>query len=475
MALKLYNSLTRRKEEFESLRSGFVGVYVCGPTVYDHAHMGHARSYVAFDVIVRYLRFLGYRVRYVQNLTDVGHLLDSGEDRMLIGARREKIEPMELAERYIQSYFEDMDRLNILRPNISPRASAHIPEQIELIKTLLAKGYAYEVEGSVYFEVKKFPNYGKLSGRSVSEQLPGARISVHPDKRAPADFALWIRAEPEHLMRWPSPWGWGYPGWHLECSAMAMKYLGETLDIHGGGRDNQFPHHECEIAQSEAATGKEFVRYWLHNGMVMTGGAEMHKSLGNFFVLKEAFKRYRPEVLRFYLLTTNYRSPLDFSLEGIEAAASALARLQETASSVLEQLKSAPTGKPNAEFLSQLAQYRSRFLEAMDDDFNTASALAVTFDLNRWVSETRSQLFEPELKALSALYFELCDQILGIKVFPERDPLIEGFLELLVSIRDELRKARQYELADRIRSRLERLGIILEDGPDKTRFRYKLS
>lgn len=474
MALKVYNSLTRRKERFSPLKPGFVGIYVCGPTVYDHAHMGHAKSYISFDVMVRYLRFLGYRVRYVQNLTDVGHLLASGEDRILVGARREGMEPMEVAERYIRSYFEDMDRLNIIRPDISPRASGHIPEQIELVKTLLAKGYAYEKGGSIYFEVAKFPDYGKLSGRRVSDQIPGARVSVHPDKRNPADFALWIRAAPEHIMRWPSPWGWGYPGWHLECSAMAMKYLGETLDIHGGGQDNQFPHHECEIAQSEAATGKEFARYWLHNGMVMVGGVEMHKSLGNFFFLKQAFARFRPEVLRLYILSTHYRSPLDFREEGIAAAASGLARIQEAVTAVEERIKSAARDGPRAELLTQLAQYRHRFLEAMDDDFNTASALGVVFEMCRWVSGALPELSAPELEAIRSLYSELCCQILGIRTVLERDPSAQGFLELLVSVRDELRRAGQYQLADRIRSRLQALGVILEDGPDKTRFRYKL-
>ena len=291
--LKVHNSLGRKLQEFKPLREGFVGIYVCGPTVYGHCHIGHAKSYVSFDVIVRYLRYLGYHVRYVQNITDVGHLTDDadmGEDKIGVKAREMGIEPMEVAEMFTRSYFEDMDALNVQRPDISPRASGHIPEQIELVKALLDKGHAYEVEGNVYFDVPSFPEYGKLSGRSLDELAEGERVEGREDKRHPADFALWRRAEPGHLMRWNSPWGAGFPGWHLECSVMSTKYLGETADIHGGGIENSFPHHEDEIAQTEAATGKPFVRYWLHNGMVTVNGQKMGKSLGNFITLKDAFE-----------------------------------------------------------------------------------------------------------------------------------------------------------------------------------------
>lgn len=292
MALQLYNSLTRKKEEFKPINEGRVGMYVCGPTVYGHAHLGHAKSYVSFDLLVRYMRYLGYSVTYVQNITDVGHLTDDadqGEDKIAKAAAKEHKHPMAIAEYYTRSYFEDMDKLNCLRPDISPRATGHIIEQIELVKTLLEKGYAYESAGSVYFDISKFAEYGKLSGRNVEDMQAGARVEVSEEKRNPADFALWKKAEANHIMQWPSPWGAGFPGWHLECSVMAMKYLGKTIDIHGGGLENQFPHHECEIAQSEAANGVQFVRYWIHNNMVTVEGQKMGKSLNNFINLKQAF------------------------------------------------------------------------------------------------------------------------------------------------------------------------------------------
>src|SRR5512137_2970523 len=320
MALRLYNSLTRRTEEFTPIVEGKVGIYVCGPTVYGHAHLGHAKSYISFDVLVRYLRYLDYSVTYVQNITDVGHLTDdadAGEDKIAKAALKERKHPMALAEYYTRSYFEDMDKLNVIRPDISPRASGHIVEQIELVKTLLAKRYAYEVNGSVYFDVAKFPGYGKLSGRNTEEMQAGARVEVSSDKKNPADFALWKKAEPNHIMQWPSPWGMGFPGWHLECSVMSMKYLGVTLDIHGGGLENQFPHHECEIAQSEAANDAPFVRYWVHNNMVTVDGQKMGKSLGNFITLKQAFagnherlkQAYEPLAIRQLVLNSHYRSP----------------------------------------------------------------------------------------------------------------------------------------------------------------------
>ena len=278
MSLQLYNTLTRRKDNFKTLHEGHVGMYVCGPTVYGHSHIGHAKSYISFDVIVRYLRYRGYKVTYVQNITDVGHLLgetNEGEDRLIRQGRLEQKHPMQIAEDYTRSYFEDMDALDIVRPDISPRATGHIIEQIEMIKLLLERGFAYEANGSVYFDVSKDASYGKLSGRSTEEAESGTRVQAKSEKRHPNDFALWKKAEPEHVMRWPSPWSVGFPGWHVECSAMSMKYLGETFDIHGGGIDNQFPHHECEIAQSESATGKPFVRYWIHNNLVTVNGQKM--------------------------------------------------------------------------------------------------------------------------------------------------------------------------------------------------------
>ncbi|HID92730.1 MAG TPA: cysteine--tRNA ligase [bacterium (Candidatus Stahlbacteria)] len=475
MALKVYNMLTRRKEKFVPLHSGRVGIYVCGPTVYDHAHLGHAKTYISFDVIVRYLRYLGYKVRYVQNITDVGHLLDTGEDRILLGAERERIEPMEVVEKYTRSYFEDMDALNVQRPDISPRASGHILEQIELIEILLDKGYAYEANGSVYFDITKFQEYGKLSRRSIDEQEAGARIEVSPDKRHPADFALWRRADPRHIMKWRSPWGWGYPGWHIECSTMSMKYLGETFDIHGGGIDNVFPHNECEIAQSEAATGKTFARYWLLAGTLLVNGIKMSKSLGNFITIKDALKKYKPEEIRFFIIKDHYRSPLDFSETSLVAAGEGLNRIHQAVNLVRSKLKSAASGKKDIDFSNKLAKYKSQFLEAMDDDFNTASAVSLLFELTREVNSyltSSTAIARETLDEINKIYTELGDQILGILPFSER-PTIEAepFIKLLIDIRQELRNAKQWELADKIRAKLKELKVTLEDGRDGTTWR----
>ena len=355
--LHVYNTLVRDKVRFEPVAPPRVGIYVCGPTVYGDAHIGHAKSYVSFDVIVRYLRHLGYRVTYVQNITDVGHLTDDadqGEDKVERKAKAERIHPMQLAEGYTRSYFEDMDRLNVLRPDISPRASGHIIEQIELVKRLLAAGHAYEAGGNVYFDVASWPKYGKLSGRSVDQMQAGARVEVAADKRHPADFALWKRAEPGHIMQWPSPWGQGFPGWHLECSAMSMKYLGETFDIHGGGLENSFPHHEDEIAQAEAATGKPFAKYWLHNNMVTVGGQKMGKSLGNFITLKDAFEKWDPMVLRLFILQSHYRSPLDFSDEALGAAKSGYEKIAIAMKAILRTISNAPATLPNVGIVDEL-------------------------------------------------------------------------------------------------------------------------
>ncbi len=477
MALKVYNSLTRQKEEFVPVQEGRVGIYVCGPTVYEDAHLGHGKTYVNFDVIVRYLRYRGYKVRYVQNITDVGHLLDTGEDRILKGAGREGVEPMELVETYTRRYFEDMDALNVQRPNISPRASGHIPEQIELVKTLIEKGYAYEVNGSVYFDVSKWPEYGKLSGRRVEELMEGARVEVNPEKRHPADFALWRRAEPEHIMRWPSPWGWGFPGWHIECSVMSTKYLGQPFDIHGGGVENKFPHHECEIAQAEAAAGVPFCHYWLHNGMLMVKGEEMHKSLGNFVTLREAFKQYSPLAIRFFILGSHYRSPLDFTETALQAASKGLERIHGAVQAVRERLAWAESGELDEEFAAKLAEYKRRFIEAMDDDFNTAIATSILFDLTREVNtllDSGETVSRETLEAIDNLYRELGGDVLGIipDEFPTRVAgLEEPLIELLIETRAKLREAQRWDLADEIRARMGELGIVLEDRPEGTRWR----
>jgi cysteinyl-tRNA synthetase len=477
MTLKVYNSLTRQKEEFVPVQEGRIGIYVCGPTVYEDAHLGHGKTYVNFDTIVRYLRYRGYKVRYVQNITDVGHLLDSGEDRIMKGVRRERIEPMEVVEKYTRRYFEDMDALNVQRPDISPRASGHIPEQIELIKTLIEKSYAYEANGSVYFEVAKWPEYGKLSGRRVEELMEGARVEVSPDKRHPVDFALWRRAEPEHIMRWPSPWGWGFPGWHLECSVMSTKYLGQPFDIHGGGMENKFPHHDCEIAQSEAATGEPFCRYWLHNGMLMIRGEEMHKSLGNFITLKEAFEQYPPLSIRFFILGSHYRNPLDFSETALQAASKGLERLQGAVQAVRERLSWAESGELDEAFAAKLAEHKERFVEAMDDDFNTAAAIGVLFDLNREVNtllDSREEINRETLEAIDGLYRELGGDVLGIipdEIVKGVAGLEEPLIELLIETREKLREAQKWDLADEIRAHVAELGIALEDRPEGTRWR----
>ena len=489
MTLKFYNSLTKKKEVFTPLNEGRVNMYVCGPTVYDHPHIGHAKSYVSFDVIVRYLRYLGYKVRYVQNITDVGHLTDNadaGEDKILKRAQRERIEPAELVEIYTRSYFEDMDVLNNLRPDISPRATAHIPEQIEIVEKLIEKGFAYASNGSVYFDVQKFAEYGKLSGRKQEELEAGARIEINPEKRNPADFALWKKAEPSHIMRWKSPWGEGFPGWHLECSAMSMKYLGTTLDIHGGGLENIFPHHECEIAQSEAANKSPFVRYWIHNNMVTVNGQKMGKSLGNFVTLKDAFKKYHPLIIRFFILMTHYRSPLDFSNEALDAAGKGLERLENTINNLQEQMGNAKDGQAPSGIYEKLEQYKKAFLEAMDEDVNTPGAIAVLFDLSKEINtllNSGQEISKKCLEDIDALYWQLRGDILGIPklktvttsiTFPyniagdKQDKTLEDVMQILIDTRNELRKAKQWHLSDFIRNKLTEIGITLDDKLDST-------
>jgi len=490
MALELYNTLTRKRERFEPLQKGRVGIYVCGPTVYGHAHLGHAKSYVSFDVLVRYLRYIGYSVTYVQNITDVGHLTDDadqGEDKVVAAARREKKHPMAVAEYYTRSYFDDMDRLNCVRPDISPRATGHITEQIELVKTLLDKGYAYEVNGSVYFDVSKFSEYGKLSGRKVEEMLAGARVQVSEEKRNPVDFALWKKAEPNHIMQWPSPWGMGYPGWHLECSVMSMKYLGKTIDIHGGGLENQFPHHDCEIAQSEAANGVQFVRYWLHNNMVTVDGQKMGKSLNNFITLKQVFsgsherlmRAYEPLAVRQLVLNSHYRSPLDFSDAALYAAQSGYRKINDTVRSLRRAIAGAPAGDADKDVSRQLDQLKQRFEEAMDDDLNTSVALSVVFEVVRL---TNALLEQPAVTAgtlgeVEGWFDRLAGDVLGV-VDKEQssgadERLFESVMNILIEQRNQARQRKDFAAADAIRDRLSEAGIVLEDRPEGTRWRLK--
>ncbi len=472
--LTLTNVLTRRKEVFEPLVPGQVSLYVCGPTVQDYMHIGHAKTYIAFDVIARYLRYRGLRVRYVQNITDVGHLLDSGEDRILKGAARDRVQPMQVVETYMREYFADMDALGVGRPDISPRASGHIPEQIEMIKTLLASGHAYEVNGSVYFDVSAFPEYGKLSGRRVEEAEAGAREAVREEKRNPEDFALWKNAPPEHILKWPSPWGWGYPGWHIECSAMATKYLGETFDIHGGGRENIFPHNECEIAQAEAATGKTFARFWLLSGSLTLDGVKMSKSLGNVVRIKDALKKNRPEAIRYFMLSAHYSGPIDYSDAALEASTRGWERIAGAYASANQWLGRADGGaaETTTQTATALAGIRERFIDSLNDDFNAPVALTVIQDLARLSNTLINAETAPiaaDVRAVVALFDELAGGVLGI--LPKADAAVSGSAEresglisLLIEMRKDARARKDFAASDRIRDQLKALGVVLEDG-----------
>jgi cysteinyl-tRNA synthetase len=475
MSLEIYNSLTRQKEPFTPVHPGRVQMYVCGPTVYNDAHLGHGKTYVNFDTIVRYLRYLGYQVLYVQNITDVGHILDTGEDRILKGAAREQMHPMQLAERYTQRYFRDMDRLNILRPDISPRATGHVPEMLDWIQRLIETGHAYVVNGSVYFDVTSHEDYGKLSGRRIEEAQSGTRVQISEEKRRPEDFALWKKAEPEHIMRWNSPWGEGFPGWHIECTVMSAKYLGLPFDIHGGGVENKFPHHECEIAQAEAVTGRAFAKYWVHNGMLMIQGEEMHKSLGNFITLEAACERWDPMVIRFFILQSHYRGPLDMTEEALDAAARGLQRLVSAIRAVRRRLQAAQPGEMPQEVQALLESSRAAFEASMNDDFNTPGAIAALFELSRgvnsWLNEAQAPAREA-LEAIDGLFGRLAGDALGLLPEDLEEEMGAGLsrdlIALLIQARSELRQQRAFAAADGIRDRLAELGVQLRDGPEGT-------
>ncbi len=488
MALQIYNVLGREKQPFEPLNEGHVNIYVCGPTVYDHAHIGHAKTYVSFDVVVRYLRYSGYDVLYVQNLTDVGHLTETefGEDKILAKARQMQALPMQIVETYARSYFEDMDALGAQRPDISPRASAHIPEQIEMIEELLRKGCAYEVEGDVYFDVSSHDAYGKLSNRVLEEQEAGWREGVRAEKRHPADFALWKKADPEHILRWDSPWGRGYPGWHIECSAMSRKYLGKTFDIHGGGIDNIYPHNENEIAQSECANDAEFARYWMLVGSLMVPDAEgipskMSKSLGNFVTIKDALARYRPEVVRMFVLSAHYSNPVVYHDESLVAASGGWERLYGAVRLARQLMNTAPESDEGNTFLARLDKARDDFKGAMDDDFNAPRALAVLQELTREVNtllNNGATVGLGTLQAINDTYNELGGTVLGIIPATDAAPGSDGqreagLIELLVNLRAQARANKNYAESDRIRDELAGLGVILEDGPRGTTWRVE--
>jgi len=471
MPLRIYNYLKRQKELFKPVNADHVGVYVCEPTVYDHAHLGHAKTYVAMDMVVRYLQYLGRTVRHVRNFTDVGHLLNSGEDRVAKSAQREYTAPIEMVEKYIHSFNDDMDALGVLRPNIAPRPTCHIPEIIGWVQDLIDMGYAYEVDGNVYFSVRKFYKYGALSNLTVAELTHNAHIDADENKQDPADFALWKRATPNQLMLWPSPWGEGYPGWHIECSVMSTKYLGQTFDIHGGGLENIYPHNECEIAQSEARHGVELAKYWLLVGSLTVNGTKMSKSWGNFLTIKDALKLYSPEAIRYFLLSCHYRQPVDYSREALEAAQQAVNQMANTLNKLRRRKRNAaPAGTAILSQVVTLDDYRQDFLSAMNDDFNSTKGLVI---LGKFVTEVNQHLDDnPSVSmgtfaAMERIFNDLAGKVMGI--VPQNlagqisEANIEGLLDLLLELRQEYRMQREWAKADLIRNRLSDLDIVIED------------
>jgi cysteinyl-tRNA synthetase len=484
MSLRIFNTQTKNKEEFLPLHEGKVGIYVCGITAYDVCHVGHARSAVVFDVITRYLRYRGFDVTYVKNFTDV-------DDKIIDKACREQKKITEISERYIREHDEDMEALGVARPSATPRATEYIDGMISLVATLIEKGLAYGADGDIYYAVEKFPGYGKLSGRCLEEMLAGARVDVNDKKRNPYDFSLW-KASKEGEPWWESPWGRGRPGWHLECSVMSQRYLGDTFDIHGGGEDLIFPHHENEIAQSEGATGKPLARYWVHNGFVRVNSEKMSKSLGNFFTIRDVLKQYHPEVLRFFMMQSHYRSPVDFSDAALNEARQGMDRFYSTLNMIRGLLVAGgrrvdPSGEPSEkdrELMGQLQTLRERFIEAMDDDFNTARAIACLFDTIRFlnssftgkqaaVSPTVIEATEKTLREVGAvlgLFLEEPDHYLRLD--REREAAKRGLaveeIELLIAERRSAREAKEWQRADEFRKGLAARGVILKDTPTAT-------
>jgi cysteinyl-tRNA synthetase len=498
MALRIYNTLTGKKEEFVPLHGNRVGMYVCGVTVYDLSHIGHARSAIIFDMIYRYLRYRGYGVTYVRNFTDI-------DDKIIKRANEEGVDFKSIAQKYINEFDTDMGRFGLEKPAVEPKATEHIKEMIQLISTLLGKGYAYQVEGDVFFHVERFGEYGKLSKRNLEEMQAGARVEVDEKKGNPLDFALWKASKPGEPF-WDSPWGKGRPGWHIECSVMSQKYLGETLDIHGGGKDLIFPHHENEIAQSEAATGKPFVRYWIHNGFVNINKEKMSKSLGNILTLKEIFKDWRPEVIRLFLLSHHYRSPVDFSFDSLSEAKTGLDRFYMTLKTIQDKIErsegesfdmSSAEGKGGRgtaldEGLQAIESFKVQFEEAMDDDFNTAQALGYFYDLQRHlnilleISRDNPTEETVSLLKLALDHFSRLGWIFGLfqsdpetyleeqrKEGLKKVNLSEEEILRLIEERNMSRKRKNWERADKIRGDLLLKGIILEDTPSGTQWKIK--
>lgn len=484
--LLIYNSLSRNKELFRPIHEGRVGMYVCGPTVYGDGHLGHARPAITFDVLYRYLCWLGYKVRYVRNITDVGHLehdADEGEDKIAKKARLEQLEPMEVVQHYLNRYHKAMERLNVLPPSIEPHASGHIIEQIEYVKKILDAGLAYESNGSVYFDVPAYNakyHYGKLSGRNVEELLSETRaLDGQAEKRHPADFALWKKASPEHIMRWPSPWSDGFPGWHLECSAMSRKYLGDRFDIHGGGMDLIFPHHECEIAQSTASMGHEAVRYWMHNNMITIDGRKMGKSLGNFITLEELFsgdnelldKAYSPMTIRFFILQAHYRSTLDFSSEALSAAEKGLERLMN-AMAALDKIT--PSDKSTVD----VSKLKDECMESLCDDLNSPVAIATLFEWVKVVNQLHdgSQTLTAEnLESLKSQFRFVVTDLLGLVPEMEKneEELIGGLIAMILDVRKQAKEEKNWAVSDKIRDELARMGVTVKDRKDGTDWEIK--
>ena len=479
MKLNVYNTLSRKKEVFEPLHAPNVGLYVCGPTVYGDGHLGHARPAITFDILFRYLTHLGYKVRYVRNITDVGHLehdADDGEDKIAKKARLDQLEPMEVVQHYLLRYHKAMEKLNVLPPSIEPHASGHIIEQIEFVKKILEAGYAYESEGSVYFDVEKYNkdfHYGKLSGRNIDELLETTReLDGQSEKRRSADFALWKKAAPEHIMHWPSPWSEGFPGWHLECSAMGTKYLGDTFDIHGGGMDLMFPHHEAEIAQSCAALGHESVKYWMHNNMITINGQKMGKSLGNFITLDQFFEGnhplltqpFAPMTIRFFILQAHYRSTVDFSSEALVASEKGLARLMEA----YERLQKLQAGK---ETTVEVAGLRERCEEAMCDDLNTPIVISHLFEASKainTVADGKGTISEADLAELKDVFKLFIEDILGLQTESGSgsNEAYKKAIDLLLEMRLEAKRNKDWATSDKIRNELTALGFAIKDTKD---------
>ena len=482
--LFIYNTLTRRKERFVPLNEGRVGMYVCGPTVYGDPHLGHARPSITFDVLFRYLKHLGYKVRYVRNITDVGHLehdADEGEDKIAKKARVEQLEPMEVAQYYTNRYHSAMEALNVLPPSIEPHATGHIIEQEELVKEILANGYAYESNGSVYFDIEKYNrdhHYGVLSGRNLDEVMNASReLDGVGEKHNQADFALWKKAQPEHIMRWPSPWSDGFPGWHCECTAMGRKYLGNHFDIHGGGMDLVFPHHECEIAQAVASQGDDMVHYWMHNNMITINGQKMGKSLGNFITLQEFFtgenanldEAYSPMTIRFFILQAHYRSTVDFSNEALKASRKGLERLIDGLTQ-LDRVQATPGGTLTADYAATLEQ---TCYDAMNDDFNTPIVISHLFEACHTVNQLadgKATVTAEGLDALRRVFNTFFSDILGLRTEQsgsgEREAAFGHAVDLLLQIRSQAKANKDWATSDKIRDELQALGFEVKDTKD---------